>query len=486
MPPCTSPYYVTRMRSFIRLASNAAFCLVALGCSARAPEQDDEGQGTVYSFELTAADLASLPACTSALAGTVAYVTNSSTLVTCSSGKWTTIACTAARAGDVAYSSSTKTLLACIAKKWTPVSMPTSPNSLVSTKPEPAGPNCPSGGTRIDMGGDTNHDGVLQASEVQSTAYACNGASAPTAAPTGPAPVPFTVSQPWSYDVTAGRPTSDSADVISALATATAGAGLRVDFSTTVLRADSTTPLVTWTPDSDYISPDCDAPGAAAMPLPAFGALEGESGYACLGGGDCKLLVVDPVRRKLFEMYHANYDGTKLTTSCFVSWDLDKSYSLPVRGENCTSASVTGLPVASLTYSADEVAAGEIKHAIGVVMPRSAILKNTYGRLASHGSSGGTATTGVPMSALLRLSPDFPIASLPTPAARVVARALQKYGMIVADTGMFTLIAQDDRFTTAKWGTTATTRDLDAIHINAFEVIDTGPNVQPAQACFRK
>lgn len=474
------------MRSILRLASNAALCAVALGCSAEAPEQDSEGHGSVFAFELTAADLASLPACTSALAGTVAYVTGSSTLVTCSSGKWTSIACTAARAGDVAYSSTTKTLLACIAKKWTPVSMPTSPNSLVSTKVEPAGPNCPSGGSRIDVGVDTNHDGVLQASEIQSTAYACNGASAPTAAPTGPAPAPFTVSQPWSYDVTAGRPTSNSADVISALATATASAGLRVDFSTTVLRADSTTPLVAWTPDSAYVSPDCDAPGSAAMPLPASGALEGETGYACLGGGDCKLLVVDPVRRKLFEMFHASYDGTKLTTSCFVAWDLDKTYSLPVRGENCTSASVTGLPAAALTYSADEVAAGEIKHAIGVVLPRTAILKNAYGRLASHGTFGGTATTGVPMGALLRLSPDYPVASLPTAGARVVAKALQRYGMIVADSGMFTLTAQDDRFTTAKWGTSLSARDLDAVHITDFEVIDTGPTVQPAQGCFRK
>jgi hypothetical protein len=47
----------------------------------------------------------------------------------------------------------------------------------VNTTPEPPGSNCAAGGERIDVGIDTNGDGVLEAAEVQQTTYVCNGAA---------------------------------------------------------------------------------------------------------------------------------------------------------------------------------------------------------------------------------------------------------------------------------------------------------------------
>src|SRR5262249_43478186 len=61
-----------------------------------------------------------------------------------------------------------------------------------------------------------------------------------------------------------------------------------IDTSLDVLSADASTPHVTFTPTSDFFTPDCDL---AAVPLPPGGHVEGESGYACDGGGDCHLLV---------------------------------------------------------------------------------------------------------------------------------------------------------------------------------------------------
>jgi hypothetical protein len=43
--------------------------------------------------------------------------------------------------------------------------------------PEPAGPNCPNGGTKIEAGIDTNGDAQLESSEVTSVSYVCNGAT---------------------------------------------------------------------------------------------------------------------------------------------------------------------------------------------------------------------------------------------------------------------------------------------------------------------
>ncbi len=48
-------------------------------------------------------------------------------------------------------------------------------NSLVNVSVEPAGPNCATGGQKIESGLDDNRDGALQPAEVDKTSYACNG-----------------------------------------------------------------------------------------------------------------------------------------------------------------------------------------------------------------------------------------------------------------------------------------------------------------------
>jgi hypothetical protein len=50
---------------------------------------------------------------------------------------------------------------------------------LVETTSEPAGANCANGGQRIRAGSDGDGNGVLDAAEVASTGYVCNGASGP-------------------------------------------------------------------------------------------------------------------------------------------------------------------------------------------------------------------------------------------------------------------------------------------------------------------
>ncbi len=46
-------------------------------------------------------------------------------------------------------------------------------NSLIVLNSEPAGSNCPSGGVRIDAGGDNNRNNILDAAEIDSTRYLC-------------------------------------------------------------------------------------------------------------------------------------------------------------------------------------------------------------------------------------------------------------------------------------------------------------------------
>lgn len=50
-------------------------------------------------------------------------------------------------------------------------------DSLVNTTDEPAGTNCAAGGTRIDIGLDSNRSGTLDANEITSTSYVCGSTS---------------------------------------------------------------------------------------------------------------------------------------------------------------------------------------------------------------------------------------------------------------------------------------------------------------------
>ena len=57
--------------------------------------------------------------------------------------------------------------------------------ALVETSPEPAGANCPDGGTKVEAGVDTNGDGTLNPSEVTSTSYICSGSGKSSLVDTG-------------------------------------------------------------------------------------------------------------------------------------------------------------------------------------------------------------------------------------------------------------------------------------------------------------
>ena len=110
----------------------------------------------------------------------------------------------------------------------------------------------------------------------------------------------------------------------------------------------------------------------------------------------------------------------------------------------------------------------------------------TYVRPATH----GTNTTGgpdlPPYGVHFRLSADYPLESLPNEAARVVARALQRYGMYHADGGSVALTAQSDRHTTHTWAETGLEpRDLEDIQVTDFEVIDHGPTFPVTYDCTR-
>lgn len=285
-------------------------------------------------------------------------------------------------------------------------------------------------------------------------------------------------------DVSASPRAADS-DQITGWLARSGGFGLgrlQIDFSITVLEANAATPYRPFTPTDDFYSPDCDA---VEVPLPAGGALEGESGYACTSDGDCHLIVVDRSVGRLFEMWRADLAGSTLFGGCLAAWDMTRVYPPQGRGEQCTSADAAGFPIAPLLFTADEVARGEIDHAIRFILPNDRIREGVYVHPATHaGAPRGPAAAPV-YGSRWRLRADFDLARLPSEGARVVARALQRFGMLLADGGNVALTAQDDRTTTAKWSGLLDARDLDAITPGDFEVLASDSPIPLTYDCVR-
>ncbi len=258
------------------------------------------------------------------------------------------------------------------------------------------------------------------------------------------------------------------------------GDRMQIDFGFDVLRADSSTPMRTFTPTDDFYTPDCDE---TQIPVPDAGNVEGESGYACTQDGDCHLLVFDDSAGKLYEMWRANI-ASSFEGGCLAVWDSHFAYDDALRGEQCTSADAAGLPIAPLIFTADEVAAGEISHAIRFILPNDRV-QQRYVHPATHGTFTSGGESSAPYGVHLRLKSSFDLAALPSEGARVVARAMQKYGMYHADGGNITLTAATDRYTAAKWDGLLDSHDLASLRVEDFEVIDHGPSINLTLNCSR-
>jgi serine/threonine-protein kinase len=258
---------------------------------------------------------------------------------------------------------------------------------------------------------------------------------------------------------------------------------MQIDFSIEVLEADAAAPFRSFNPTDDFFTPDCDL---EPVPVPPGGALEGESGYACDSDGDCHLIVAHRPSLRLFEMWRADIRGEDFRGGCLAVWDMTRVYPPQGRGEQCTSADAAGYPIAPLLFDADEVAAGAIDHAIRFVLPNSRIRRGEYVHPATHGTP---ATSGPPQAppygTRLRLRGDYPVDSIPNPAARVVARAMQRYGMLLADGGQVTLTARSDRFTSAKWPGLLAPRDLAQLQPRDFEMVEGGARIPLTLDCVR-
>jgi hypothetical protein len=292
----------------------------------------------------------------------------------------------------------------------------------------------------------------------------------------------------WYQDISAAPLDPESSLVMGGLLVK-GGFGLDrilIDFEMDVLAADDSAPMLTFTPARGFFEPDCDL---MPVPVPANGHLEQEPGYTCFSQGDCHLLVHHVPSHRLYEMWHADLTQGFFTGGCLAVWDTARTYGPEGRGRSCTSADAAGFPIAPLLFTPDEVASGEIPHAIRFILPNDRIRKGVYLAPATHSTEaavGGPDTP--PYGARFRLRGDYPVDLLPE-GPRTVARALQKYGMFLADGGLKALTGQSDKMNAIKWngsdGLLLSESDMAPLKITDFEMVDGGPRIPYDSKCVR-
>jgi hypothetical protein len=163
------------------------------------------------------------------------------------------------------------------------------------------------------------------------------------------------------------------------------------------------------------------------MPIPVPPPFEGVSPSDT--SGDRHVLVLDRDNHWLYELYGAQLqgDGTWTAGSSAI-WDVTSD---TLRPWGWTSADAAGLPIFPGLATYDEMASGQIRHALRLTVPST---RKAYVLPATHQAGGTTSASAPPMGTRFRLKAAKDISAYP-PQSQVILKALKTYGLILADNG---------------------------------------------------
>ena len=202
-------------------------------------------------------------------------------------------------------------------------------------------------------------------------------------------------------------------------------------------------------------------PGPYAIPLNA--PIEGGSQST----GDRHAIAIDGDNCILYELFSAYPQTASWQAGSGAIFDLNSN---ALRPSTWTSADAAGLPIWAGLVRYDEVAAGEIRHAIRLTVPQT---RKLFVWPARHYASSLTDPKYPPMGQRFRLRANYDISGFPA-EVQVILRALKKYGLILADNGSAWYIsgAPDSRWNNDNLSTLGRIlgSDLEAVDGNALMV----------------
>jgi len=166
----------------------------------------------------------------------------------------------------------------------------------------------------------------------------------------------------------------------------------------------------------------------------------------------------------LYELYSSYPQTSSWAAGSGAVWDLLSSEQRPY---TWTSADAAGLPIFPGLARYDEVAAGQISHALRFTLQNS---QAAFLPPASHWAATSSSTLAAPMGMRMRLKASFDVSGF-SAANQAILNALKKYGMIMADNGsnMYISGAPDNR-----WDNNDL-HNLGQVTTSDFEVIQMTP-----------
>jgi len=198
-----------------------------------------------------------------------------------------------------------------------------------------------------------------------------------------------------------------------------------------------------------------------------------EGGYPgnSSAGGDRHMLIVDRDNRHLYELFDLRWDGSQWTAGSGAFFDLNANNRRP---ETWTSADAAGLAILPGLVRYDEAfGPDEIRHAFRLTVRST----NGYVWPASH--RAGSNPQALPMGARLRLNARKDLSGY-RPEIQKIFRAMQRYGLVVADNGsdMYISGTFDPR-----WNNDILNPAFRSLNAHDFEVIELGWRGDSTEPC---
>jgi (2Fe-2S) ferredoxin len=239
---------------------------------------------------------------------------------------------------------------------------------------------------------------------------------------------PFPPNNAWNMDISRFPVHPNSANFITSIGNNT---GLHPDFGTVWQGAPIGIPYVVVSGTQPLVPINFtdygDESDPGPYPVPPNAPIEGGSSST----GDRHVLVIDRDNWKLYEMFYSFpvNNGASWNASCGAVFDLNSNKMRPA---GWTSADAAGLPIFPGLVRYDEVIEQrEIRHAIRFTAVRT---RRAYVYPARHFASNVTDVNVPQMGMRFRLKASFNVTTF-SPNIQVILRAMQKYGLILADNG---------------------------------------------------
>lgn len=144
---------------------------------------------------------------------------------------------------------------------------------------------------------------------------------------------------------------------------------------------------------------------------------------------DRHAIILDPTNKKLYEFFVMGRVNGKWKADQATIFDLSSN---KLRPAGWTSADAAGLPILPAVVRYDELAKGEIKHALRVTIQKS---RKAHVYPATHDASKHEDVNLPRMGERIRLKADFDTSNF-SPEVETILEALKEYGMFVADNGI--------------------------------------------------